>query len=60
VKFGIHIRLREGLDVNIWSYRSLIKIGHYFYDDVNDSLDVRRKKINFMSEMELVAGHPNG
>lgn len=38
----------------------MIKIGHYFYDDVNDSLDVRRKKINFMSEMELVAGHPNG
>lgn len=38
----------------------MIKIGHYFYDDVNDSLDVRRKKDKFyVKEMELVAGHPN-
>lgn len=61
VKSSINIRLRERCwALGIGSRRSLIKIRHYFYDDVEESLCMMRKKDKFyVKEMGLITSHPN-
>ena len=60
VKSSINIRFREGCwALGIGSRRSLIKIRDYFYDNVDESLFMKRKKEKFYVEkMELITTHP--